>query len=131
MMGKGLQASFSRLSTCLVFPSMSLSYVSSPQSLPSLSSLCLSPARDKGKRYRKETGEKEGKEIKERERERERGERWGEGEEKQGREGSEGSSSSLSCSSAYLQFVNNYFAASSFFLKETEFAAKSNTPSYV
>ena len=37
--------------------------------------------------------------------------------------------SSPSCSSSQPQLVDNYFVTNSFFLKETEFAAKSNTPS--
>ena len=74
--------------------------------------------REAGKRGAGKRGDREGQERERRERQKER------------RETSEDSSPSFFCSSSYLQLVDNYFAANSFFLKETELAAQSNSPSY-
>ena len=105
--------------------------------------------REAGKRGEREAGKRERQEREgsrkergqerewQKEGERKIGERDGEtGEERretdrEGRETSEDSSSSFFCSSSHLQPVDNYIAANSFFLKETELAAQSNSPSYV
>ena len=95
------------------------------------SRLCLSqslspmslPETDRGGTWGRETGEKHGAGRQGRNMgQKDRGETWG-------RETSEDSSPSPSCSSSQPQLVDNYFAKNSFFLKEAEFAAKSNTPS--